>query len=699
MVYRVEKEIAGRTLFIETGKLAKQASGAVVVGYGETVVLATVVCADPREGTDFFPLTVDYRERTSAAGKFPGGFIKREGRPTTKEILTMRMIDRPVRPLFPKGYRNEVQIQTMVWSADQQNDPDILAMIGASASLAVSDIPFDGPIAAVRVGRVDDQFVINPTHDQLAKSSLEIVLGGRCDQVNMIEVSAQELPEDVILDALKFGHKVISGICEMIADLARQCGKAKTPFEVFDTSGLVDMMEKKLGREYIQARQLPGKKQRQDRVDELFAAFVEELCPNGDESGQYTLDQINMAKEDFQEKVIRSEILQSRRSGGRGMDEIRPLSGEVALFPRTHGSALFTRGETQAMVTATLGTSSDEQIVDGLKEEFSQKFMLHYNFPPFCVGETGRIVGPGRREIGHGALAEKSLANVMPSIDKFPYTVKLVSDILESNGSSSMASVCAGTLALMDAGVPILRPVAGISIGMISSGNDDKYVLLTDILGEEDHYGDMDFKVAGTQKGITGIQLDLKRKGLSFDIIRETFERARVARISILKTLLGIIAEPRNELSQYAPRITSLKIPVDMIGMVIGPGGREVKRIQETTGAKVEIEDDGTIYLSCIGGTAHLKAKSMIEMMTMPLQVGRIYDGRVVSIKDFGAFIELAPGREGLCHVSELSSKYVESVSNFCKINDEMKVKVIDIDNQGRIKLSRKAAEAAANKE
>jgi len=691
-VKRVEKEIAGRTLTIETGKLAKQASGAVTVSYGETLILATVVGADPRPGIDFFPLTVDYREKTSAAGKFPGGFMKREGRPTTKEILTMRMIDRPARPLFPKGYKNEVQIQTMVWSADQENDPDILSMIGAFAALAISDLPFDGPIGAVRIGYVNEEFVINPTHSQMKESTLELVLCGHKESVNMIEVSAKEIPDQVVIDAIEFGHKVIVDVCDMITDLAGQCGVEKQQFDSPNTAELVNKLEEKIGQDYRGAREINVKKERKNKIKELFDTFKSELLPEGekDAESQETAKLLSLAIDDFQEKVVREQLLNGQRPGNRGLEEIRQLSGEVGLFPRTHGSALFTRGETQAMVSATLGTVSDEQIVDGIKEEFTQKFMLHYNFPPFCVGEARRIMGPGRREIGHGALAEKALQNVMPTPEKFPYTVKLVSDILESNGSSSMASVCAGTLALMDAGVPINRPVAGISIGMVSDA--DKYLLLTDILGEEDHYGDMDFKVAGSQKGVTAVQLDLKARGLSFDIIRETFQRARQARMDILKVLLSIIDKPRAELSKHAPKITIIKIPVDMIGAVIGPGGREIKRIQEQTASKLEIEDDGTVYISCTSGDGYLKAKSIVELMTKPLRIGRVYEGKVVSIKEFGAFIELAPGREGLCHVSELSNEYVQNVADVCGIGDEMQVKVIDIDPQGRIKLSRKAA-------
>ncbi len=694
VINKVEREIAGRTLSIETGKLAKQAFGAVMVRYGDTMVLSTVVGAEPREGQDFFPLTVDYRERSSAAGKFPGGYIKREGRPSQKEILTMRMIDRPLRPLFPKGYFNEVQLQNTVYSYDGANDPDVLAMIGSSAALAISNIPFEGPLGAVRIGCVKGEFVVNPTSDEMDQSTLELVLAGHKDAVNMIEVAAKEMPEAQVLEAIKLGHKFIVEICDMINELAQACGKPKDPFTVPDTTELVAMLENKIGAEYLASKALEIKQDRQNKAKELFDSFKAELMPEDvpAEQWKYSPELIRMAIEDFEEKVVRDMILSGTRSGGRGYEEIRHLSGEVAILPRNHGSSLFTRGETQALMSCTLGTAADEQMIDGLGAEFGQRFMLHYNFPPFCVGEARRIMGPGRREIGHGALAEKSLAQVLPSQEDFPYTIKLVSDVLESNGSSSMATVCAGTLAMMDAGVPIKAPVAGISVGMVTA-KDGRYVLITDILGEEDHYGDMDFKVAGTKDGVTGIQLDLKARSISFQQIEETFARANSARMHILKVLHGIIDASRPEISVYAPKILVTKVPVDMIGTIIGPGGREIKKIQETTGTKIEIEEDGTVFISCLGGYGHKKARDIIEMMTQPMQVGKIYTGKIVSIKEFGAFIELAPGREGLCHVSELSSGYVKNVSDVCSVGEECQVKVIAIDPQGRVKLSRKAVE------
>ncbi|MCH9021378.1 MAG: polyribonucleotide nucleotidyltransferase [Planctomycetes bacterium] len=689
-VSKVERSIGGKTFSIETGKLAKQASGAVLVRYEDTVVLSTVVSADPRSGIDFFPLTVDYREKTAAAGKFPGGFMKREGRPTTKEILTMRMIDRPCRPSFPKGFRDEVQLQNLVLSADEDNDPDILAMVGASAALSISNIPFNGPLAAVRVGYVDNEFIVNPTYSQLEKSTLDMVLGGHREAVNMIEVTANELSEETIQEAIEFGHKTIIEICDMVTELTDKCGQEKTEFIVPDTSELVGRLEEKIGADYKEARQLQGKQERHQAIGDLFDKFKEELW--GDtppEESDYSAELVAMAIEDFEEKAIRAEILGGRRSGGRAADEIREISGEVSLLPRTHGSALFSRGETQCLVSTTLGTVSDEQSVDGIRNEYRQKFMLHYNFPPFCVGEARRIMGPGRREIGHGALAERSLAPVIPVDGSFPYTIKLVSEILESNGSSSMATVCAGTLAMMDAGVPILRPVAGISIGMVSDENQQ--ILLTDILGEEDHYGDMDFKIAGTQNGITGIQLDLKSRGISSELIRQSFERGKQARMSILKSMLSVIDRPRTTLSDYAPKIAMVKIPEDMIGKIIGPSGRDIKRIQEDTETKIDIEENGNVTISSYSRNGHLRAREIIQAIVEPVRIGKVYFGKVVSAKDFGVFVEIAPGKEGLCHISELSNQFVQSVDDICKVGDNMDFKVIAVDEQGRIKLSHKA--------
>ncbi len=702
-ICKVEREIGGKTLSIETGRIGKQADGAVLVRYADTAVLVTAVTAPPRfEDIDFFPLSVEYRERQSAAGKFPGGFIKREGRPSTKETLTARMIDRPIRPLFPNGYFQEVQIIATVLSADQENDPDVPAMIGASAALTISKIPFLGPIGSCRLGRVDGEFVVNPTHEQLNKGELSLLLGGRKEAINMIEVGAAELSETVIADAVAKAHEVVGQVCEMIEELREKVGVEKEiPLREIDQSLSTEIHTKLTDRLY-QAKQIPAKQERQEAVQGLFDELEAEYCvvPEG-ASGVEPRCEKHVLKQIFdtvEKEVVRKLLLEGKRSDGRTYEQLRAVDCEIGLLPRTHGSALFTRGETQAVVTATLGTVRDAQIIDGLLEEYSQNFTLHYNFPPFSVGEVRPIRGPGRREIGHGALAEKALEWVRPPEEEFAYTIRLVSDITESNGSSSMASVCGGTLALMDAGVPIRRPVAGISIGMVSE-EGGRYELLTDIIGEEDHYGDMDFKVAGTVNGITAIQLDIKAEGLAHDIMVAALERAKVARLDLLKTMSEAISEPRPELSVYAPKLISIEIDPEHIGKVIGPGGKIIKALQEETGTTIEIEDDGTIYISCVGGDGHLKAKGLIEAMTEPPQVGRIYpQSRVVSVKDFGVFVEIIPGVEGLCHISELSDGYVKTVEDVCKMGDLIDVKLLSIDDQGRFKLSRKAALAEQKK-
>ena len=685
----VEREIAGRTLRIETGKIAKQAAGAVCVTYAETTVLATVVTSDPRPGIDFFPLTVDYREKIYAAGKFPGGFFKREGRPTTKEILTMRMIDRPVRPVFPKGFKDEVLIQCIVLSSDQQNDPDLCAMIGAAAALNISGLPFDTPMGAVRMGYIDGKCVINPTESQLEYSELDMVVAGHPEGIHMIEVGARELSEDVVADALIAGQEVVRQICDMIVELREKCGKEV----VWEPPPPNDELEQKV-REYAadrlrEARGITGKLERKAAVEEVCNDTQEHFCPEGEEDLEYTPDDVRDLLDEISGDIIVDMVLsEGRRSDGRGPKDLRDITCEVGVLPRVHGSALFTRGETQTLVVTTLGTGRDEQIVDGLHEEFSKKFNLHYNFPPFCTGEVRRIGAVTRREIGHGALAERSLDRVLPSPENFPYTIRLSSEIMESNGSSSMASVCGGTLALMDGGVPISQPVAGISIGMMH--NDERYELLVDILGEEDRYGDMDFKVAGTQRGITGIQLDLKTTHVTDQQIREALALAKEVRIAILRTMLQTIRRPKPDISPYAPRILILKIDPDKIGKVIGPGGKGIKRIEAETGASVDIEPDGTIQVSSVDVVAATKAKEMIELVTEEVKIGRIYTGRVISIKDFGAFIELTPGTDGLCHISELSDGYIKRVNDVCEIGDTLKVKVIAVDDQGRVKLSRK---------
>ncbi|RMF82621.1 MAG: polyribonucleotide nucleotidyltransferase, partial [Planctomycetota bacterium] len=586
MTFKVEREIGENLLSIETGKLAKQAAGAAVVRYGDTVVLGTVVTGPPREGIDFFPLFVDYREKMSAAGKFPGGFFKREGRPTQKEILTMRMIDRPVRPLFPKGFKDEVQIQIMVLSADLQNDPDVVGMVSASAALAVSGLPFNGPVAAVRVGRIDGNFVVNPTREQLDYSDIDLVVAGHKDAVNMIEVGARELPEDVVFEAIQFGHKHgVAPICEMLDELREHAGKPVTWTPPEEDNALQEAVHSFAYEKLLAAKNIAGKQERNDAVRAVYDETIEHFCPpDAEREPQYTPQQIKSALETIHKRIVREKILnEQKRSDGRGLTDIRPLMCEVGLLPRTHGSALFSRGETQALVTATLGTAADEQIFDELMEEYRKKFLLHYNFPPFSVGEVRRIMGPGRREIGHGALAERSLEGVLPGPDEFPYTIRLVSDILESNGSSSMASVCGGSLALMDAGVPIKGAVAGISIGLVQ--DDERHVIFADILGEEDHFGDMDFKVAGTRKGITGIQLDLKAHGLPFPLIQEAFELAKQSRFHILDHMDKTISAPRPDISIYAPRLLTLHINPEKIGKLIGPGGKTIRALQTETGA------------------------------------------------------------------------------------------------------------------
>jgi len=703
---RVEREVGGRTLSIETGKIARQADGAVVVQYGDTIVLVAAVTAPPRfDDIDFFPLSVEYREKQSAAGKFPGGFIKREGRPSTKETLTARQIDRPIRPLFPEGYFQEVQIIANVLSADLENDPDILAMIGASAALTISKIPFMGPTGACRLGRVNGEFVVNPTHKQIAEGDLSLILGGRKDAINMIEVGAKELPEDVIAEAIATAQKTVREVCEMIEELREKVGVEKEIPLVENNEQLEAKITSQISDKLYELKQVPDKQQRNNAVKELFEQVKAEYCPDKDSpevqknaDAVYDKGMVKRILGKIEGQVIKKLLLSGKRSDGRGYDDIRPISCEIGILPRNHGSALFTRGETQSLVSVTLGTIRDAQIIDGLLEEYAQNFTLHYNFPPFSVGEVRPVRGVGRREIGHGALAEKALEAVRPPDDEFAYTVRIVSDITESNGSSSMASVCGGTLALMDAGVPITKAVAGISIGLISDENG-RHELLTDIAGEEDHFGEMDFKVAGTVDGITAIQLDIKAEGLAHNIMIEALQKAKTARMKILETMAQAIDKPRAELSVYAPKLVSIEIDPELIGKVIGPGGKMIKGIQEQTGTTIEVEEDGTIYISCLGGDGHLRAREIIESITQPPEVGRIYEqAKVVSVKDFGVFVEIVPGVEGLCHISELSDGYVKNVEDVCKMGDLISVKLILIDDQGRLKLSRKAALAEAKK-
>ena len=691
MKIRVEKQIGNNVLSMETGVLAKQAASCVVVQYGDTVVLNAVTSGPPRPGIDFFPLTCDYRERTAAAGKFPGGFLKREGRPTIKETLTSRLVDRPLRPLFPKGFNDEVQCQSIVVSSDRQNDGDLLAMNGVAAALHMSSLPFEGPVASVRVGRVDGELVAFPTHDQLEQSDLDMIVSGTLDAVTMIEGFAREFPESEMLEAIQFSHEVIRDICELQNEFREAGGKEKTAYEEAGPCELYERLKNDYYDAFKEAKQIVGKLDRGEAVAAVREKAQQEVIPDPSASDAIDANVFSKVWHDLEEKVVRDLILSGTRSDGRDSKTLRAIECEVDVLPRTHGSATFQRGETQSLISITLGTSRDEQRVDGLVEEYSKKFMLDYNFPSFSVGECRPIRGPGRREIGHGALAERSVKPVLPDPEEFPYTIRVISDILESNGSSSMASVCGATLGLMAAGVPISNPVAGISVGLVKEA-DDKWTLLTDILGEEDHFGDMDFKIAGTQNGITGIQLDLKINGVSEEIIKATLAQSREARIEILRKMLTTIPRPRKETSRWAPRLLKTKIDPDKIGVLIGPGGKNIRSIQETTGATIEVENDGTVMVACTNAEWAAAAMAQIEACTSTVQVGKLYDGRVTSIKDFGAFVEILPGRDGLCHISELSDGYVSRVSDICQVGDEMKVLVIGVDDHDRVKLSRRRA-------
>ena len=689
---RVEAQVGASTLSIETGLLAKQAAGSCLVQYNDTVVLIATATDKPRPGINFFPLTCDYRERTAAAGKFPGGFIKREGRPTTKEILTSRLIDRPIRPSFPEWFNDEVQVQAIVLSSDKQTDADVLAMNGASAALCLSEMPFRGPLASVRMGRVDGELIVFPTADDLEESDLDLIVSGDRDNVLMIEGFAREMGEDDMLAAIVQAHVYIKQICQMQTELAEKVGVVKKQYDVPEPDGIFPILREKYYAALKSARVTEGKQARREACSELKAKATEELIPDPEADGAMCPKAFGKAWHDLEEAAVRELILAGTRSDGRDRNTLRDIECYVDVIPRVHGSAVFQRGETQALVTVTLGTVRDEQRVDGLMDEYTKKFMLDYNFPPFSVGECRPIRGPGRREIGHGALAERSVKPVLPDPDDFPYTIRVISDILESNGSSSMASVCGATLALMSAGVPISNPVAGISIGLVTEG--DRWELLTDILGEEDHHGDMDFKVAGTQNGITGIQLDLKINGISAEIIKGALEQARVARMEILKAMLTAIRRPRDDIADSAPRIIRTKINPEKIGLLIGPGGKTIRAIQEETGATLDVEDDGTVTIASADGAGAKAALARIEAMTQSVKVGKIYEGRVTSVKEFGAFIEIIPGKDGLCHISELSNEYVSSVADVCSVGDIMKVKVIAVDEQDRVKLSHKAVMA-----
>ena len=707
----VERTIGEKVISLETGLLAKQASGAVVVRIGDTMSLVATMAAPGREGLDFFPLTVDYREKTYAAGKFPGGFIKREGRPTTKEILTARLIDRPIRPLFPEWYHEEVQIQAGPISADRQNDPDVPSIIGASASLLLTRAPFQGPIGAVRLARVEGKLIAFPTVEELEQSDLDLVVASTTKAIVMIEGFGEELPEPEMADAIMRAHHLNQEVIQLQFDLLEAVGLSIPEPEHVETPAdpLRQVLHDRYADRLREIKQIVLKQERNSATKDLLDQVIKDLIPvdgtplavptgHVGESGEAPVEvpvtpgRIKAAFAAIEERVVRELILEGKRPDGRGPRDLRSIRCEVSLLPRAHGSALFQRGETQALVTTVLGTTADEQRVDGIMDEYSKKFMLDYNMPPFAVGEIRPIRGPGRREIGHGALAERSVAPILPSPATFPYTIRVISDILESNGSSSMASVCGATLSLMDAGVPISDPVGGISIGLVQDEASGRHILLTDIIGDEDHFGDMDFKVAGTQRGVTGIQLDLKNKGITEEIIRETLEQAHEARLEILRAMLRAIKRPREEISANAPRLIQIQINPEKIGLIIGPGGKTIRRLQEETGAKIDIEDSGVVTLSSLEAAGAEAARDKIVAMTEGVQIGRIYEGRVTSIKEFGAFVEILPGKDGLVHISELTDGYVSSVADICRVGDPMLVKAIAVDDQDRVKLSRKAA-------
>lgn len=694
-------EVEDLGIKFSTGTIAKQANGSVVISLGETNLLVNATAAGAlRDGQDFFPLTVDYRETFSAAGRFPGGYFKREGRPSEKEILTSRLCDRPLRPLFPKGFMNEVQVIGLLLSADMVNDPDILMVNGASAAMLISDIPWNGPVGCVRLGEIDGEFVVNPTHEQMLDSTLDLIYVGNEREMMMIEGAAEQYPEDRFFEALQYAHGQVQKIIAAQKELAKICGKPKKEFPLIVCKPeILEMCKEYVGGRLLEAVFQDNKLKRQADVDALMNETAEAVKAKVGEEN-FDPAQIKMAFEVLQEEVYRNNILDAgKRCDGRAYDELRPISCSTNLLPRVHGSALFTRGETQAFVMTTLGTSRDFQELDGLTGGTKQKsFILHYNFPPYSVGETGRFGTPGRREIGHGALAERSLLPVLPSEDEFPYAIRLVSEIMESNGSTSMASVCGGCLSLMDAGVPIQTPVAGISCGLVTRFDENgkllKHVVLTDIIGAEDHFGDMDFKICGTKNGITGFQLDLKIQGLPFDIVKEAIERNRQTRMKILDIMHAAIAEPNKDLKPCAPRIKVMQIDPEKIGMLIGPGGKNIRRIVEVSGAQVDVDDDnpGRVLIYATSAESMNRAVSEVEMVTGEIEVGKTYRGIVRSIKEFGAFVECLPGKEGLVHISELADFRVNKTEDVCKLGDEIIVKCIGIDDKGRVKLSRRAA-------
>jgi polyribonucleotide nucleotidyltransferase len=689
MSKKIELDFHGRPLTIEVGRVAKQADGAAWVRYGETVVLVTAVAArELKLDTDFFPLTVDYQEKTFAAGKIPGGFFKREGRASEKEILTSRLIDRSIRPLFAEGLRCETQVIATVLSADRENDPDVVAMLGASAALHVSDIPFNGPIAGMRLGRIDGHWIVNPTQTELQESETDIFLSGSRDAIVMVEGGARIVSEEDILEGLFMGHQALQPLLDAQEELRRELGKAKrhVPLAELD-AGIVHRVEELALAKLESALEIAEKQERYKRLAEIKAEVVTQMAAEFAGRDKH----IKGAFDELKRKVFRGLVIKhERRIDGRGLKDIRPISCEVEVLPRTHGSALFTRGETQALVVSTLGTASDEQRVDALLGEHFKKFMLHYNFPPFSVGEVKFLRGPGRREIGHGNLAERALLPVLPSEESFPYTIRVVSEILESNGSTSMATVCGGSLSLMDAGVPVTAPVAGIAMGLIKEG--ERVRVLSDILGDEDHLGDMDFKVAGTPDGVTSLQMDIKIGGVNREIMSQALHQAKEGRLHILGIMNAALPAPRTAVSGHAPRIITFRVKPDKIREIIGPGGKVIRGIIEATGVKIDVEDDGTVTIASSDEVAGRKAIEMVQRIAAEAEVGKIYKGTVRKIVEFGAFVEILPGTDGLVHISQLAPERVRKVSDVLKEGDEVMVKVLEIDRQGKIRLSRKEA-------
>ncbi|MBR2179166.1 MAG: polyribonucleotide nucleotidyltransferase [Selenomonadaceae bacterium] len=687
-----EIELGGRKLIVENGKMAKQANGAVLIRYGDTAVLVAVTSsAEPREGVDFFPLTVDYEEKMYAAGKIPGGFIKREGRPPQSAILKSRLIDRPIRPLFPKGFRNDVQVTATVLSFEQDNPPEVAAMLGASCALCVSDIPFNGPIAGVRVGRIDGEFLINPTVEQSNKSDLDLMVAGSRDAVMMVEAGAKELPEDVILEAILFGHEEIKRLVAFQDEITAACGKEKKEYKLFEVDPEIDAAVREFATEKIDtAVRNPDKLAREESLKAVLDETIEYMHSKLDEVDENVDKAIGTIVHDITKEVVRHMITHEKiRPDGRELEEVRPISCEVGLLPRAHGSGLFTRGQTQVLTITTLGAIGDEQIVDGLEPEYTKHYLHQYNFPGYSVGEARPARSPGRREIGHGALAERALVPVIPSIEDFPYTIRLVSEVLESNGSSSMGSVCGSTLSLMQAGVKIKRPVSGVAMGLVKDG--DAHTILTDIQGMEDALGDMDFKIAGTTEGVTAIQMDIKVAGIDREILSDALAQAKRGRSFILGKMLEVISEPASDLSPYAPRVKTIKIEVDKIREVIGPAGKMVNKIIEETGVTIDINDDGNIFVTSPNIDGIDKAIQMIEDIVREIKVGEVFEGTVTRIATFGAFLELLPGREGMCHISQLDTKRVEKVEDVVKVGDKLQVKVMEIDDRGKIDVSHSA--------